>query len=190
MRYRIRKNSKNSQLLKYLAIGSGMVILSMVSPLGSAQLIRNIIKGYFRKKRFEKERFLRDIKRLQIRELIDYQELGDGKIKIVITKAGKNLALLNDLDNISLKPQKKWDRKWRLILFDIPHLERQARDAFREKLKDLNFYPLQKSVFITPFPCEEEIDFIASIFDIRRYILILYISHFEGEEKLKYHFKV
>ena len=190
MRHRIRKNSKNSQLLKYLAIGSGVVILSMVSPLSSAQLIRNVIKGYFRKKRFEKERFLRDIKRLQTRELIDYRELGDGKIKIVITKAGKKLALLNNLDNISLKPQKKWDRKWRLILFDIPHLERQARDAFREKLKDLNFYPLQKSVFITPFPCEEEIDFIASIFDIRRYILVLYISHFEGEEKLKYHFKV
>ena len=190
MRYRIRKNSKNSQLLKYLAIGSGMVILSMVNPLGGAQIIRSLIKGYFRKKRFEKERFLRDINRLQIRGLIDYRELENGKVKIVITKSGKNLVLLNDLDNISLKPQRRWDQKWRLILFDIPHLQRQARDAFREKLKDLKFYPLQKSVFITPFPCEEEIDFIASIFNIRRYILILYISHFEGEEKLRYHFKV
>ncbi len=72
---------------------------------------------------------MRDIKRLQIRGLIDYRELENGKVKIVITKSGKNLVLLNDLDNISLKPQRRWDQKWRLILFDIPHLERQARDA-------------------------------------------------------------
>lgn len=75
-------------------------------------------------------------------------------------------------------------------MFDIPHNHRTARDALRKKLLDLKFYPLQKSVFITPYPCEDEVDFIASIFDIRKYILILYVVYFEGEEKLKHHFNI
>ena len=75
-------------------------------------------------------------------------------------------------------------------MFDIPHDHKIARDAFRTKLEDLKFYSLQKSVFITPYPCEKEIEFIATVFDVRKHVLILYVSRFEGEEKLKHHFGV
>ncbi|MFN7088663.1 MAG: hypothetical protein ACK4NX_02515, partial [Candidatus Paceibacteria bacterium] len=60
----------------------------------------------------------------------------------------------------------------------------------RLKLKELGFYPLQKSVFVYPFQCEEEIDFLCSVFDVRRYVLLLEVSNFEGSEKLAYYFGV
>ncbi|MFH1162049.1 MAG: hypothetical protein V1696_02115 [Candidatus Jorgensenbacteria bacterium] len=185
----LKKNSRPHQFLKGLAIGSGVLAISLVSPLGGARLIQGLIKSYFRKKRFEKEAFLRDLKNLQSRKLVDYRELESGRVEIKITKLGKGTILRYSLDGIKLKDQ-TWDGKWRLIMFDIPHRHKAARDAFRKKLKDLKFYPLQKSVFLTPYPCEDEIDFIASIFDVRKYILILYIDHFEGEEKLRHHFKL
>ncbi|MBI3070024.1 MAG: CRISPR-associated endonuclease Cas2 [Candidatus Levybacteria bacterium] len=46
--------------------------------------------------------------------------------------------------------KEKWDGKWRVVVFDIEETNRNARDIFREKLKELGFGMLQKSVFITP----------------------------------------
>lgn len=52
---------------------------------------------------------------------------------------------------------KIWDKKWRLILFDIPVEMEKQRQAFRKKLKHIDCYMIQKSVFVFPYPCHEEI---------------------------------
>ena len=185
---RVRRNSRPYTLLKYLATGSGVLILSMVAPLSGAQIVKALVVGYIRQKRFEKDRFLRDLKSLQKRSLVNYRELDSGRVEITLTKMGKEKMLTYQLDDMRLEKPARWDGTWRLIMFDIPHSEKTARDVFRRKLNDLKFHPLQKSVFITPYSCEDEIDFIASIFDIRKFVLILYVSHFEGEEKLRHPF--
>ncbi len=51
----------------------------------------------------------------------------------------------------------KWDKKWRVVIFDIPQELHRERNNFRKKLKSLGFHMLQKSVFVFPFPCESEI---------------------------------
>ena len=177
-------------MLRYLAQGTGVLILSSLAPAAGAKLIQLGVKSYFRKKRFERDRFLRDLNSLQKRELVDWKELTNGELRIVITKFGKQKMLQYQLDDMRLKIPNSWDGKWRLIMFDIPHKYRAARDALRHKLRDLDFYALQKSVFITPYPCEDEIDFITAVFNVRQYVLILYVSNFEGEEKLRHHFGI
>ena len=72
----------------------------------------------------------------------------------------------------------------------MPKLSPVSRRELVRKLKALGFYPIQKSVFLTPYACEKEIDFVCSIFEVREHVLIFYVSHFEGEEKLKHHFKL
>ncbi len=187
---RIKRNSRSYKILKTLAIGSGILVLSTISPASGAKLVKGIIAAYIRKKKFEKNRLLRDLKNLQERKLLEYRELQNGEVEMKITRQGQKVLLKYRIDEIKLKKPATWDKKWRLVMFDIPHEKRQARDAFRRKLKDLQFHQLQKSVFITPDPCEDEIDFIAEIFDIRKYILILYVNNFEGEGKLQHHFKI
>lgn len=46
--------------------------------------------------------------------------------------------------------KKKWDGKWRIVLFDIAELNRKKRDALRGKLKELGFGMFQESVYISP----------------------------------------
>lgn len=174
--------------MRQLVAGGGILLISLASPVAGAAMIKNLLRGYFYKRSFEKERFLRDLKNLQRRELIDFKELDGGRVQIVITRAGRQKMLSYDIDDIHLKKTGKWDKKWRLIIFDIPVNQKQARDAFGRKLRSMNFYPLQKSVYVAPYPCEDEIEFLAMIFDVRRHILILHVSDFEGEEKLKNHF--
>ena len=190
MRLKLTRNSRPHQILKYLAIGAGILVLSSVSPLSVASAFNSILKNYFRRKKFQKQIFFQDIKRLQTRKLVDSRELKDKNIEIRILKRGKNLVMKYNLDEIQLNKNIRWDGRWRLVMFDIPHSKRKARDELRQKLKELEFYHLQKSVFISPYPCENEIDFIGNVFNVRQNILLLYISHFEGEEKLKYHFKL
>src|SRR3989344_2930204 len=62
--------------------------------------------------------------------------------------------------------RQKWDKKWRIVIFDIPQELHKERTNFRRKLKSLGFYMLQKSVFIFPYPCEEEVGRLASHFKI------------------------
>ncbi|MBI4159666.1 hypothetical protein HY504_00705 [Candidatus Wolfebacteria bacterium] len=89
--------------------------------------------------------------------------------------------MLYRIDEIQLKKPTIWDKKWRLIMFDIPHNKKASRDALRAKLRQLDFYPLQKSVFVTPYPCEDEIDFIGSVFGVRSHILILSLPTFSED---------
>jgi DNA-binding transcriptional regulator PaaX len=187
---RLRKNSRASKILKQLALGSGFLALSMINPLGGTLMVRGLIKQYFRKKAFERYRFLTDLKNLQSRSLINYKEFPGGRIEITLSKKGKERVFDYKIDELKLTRPNRWDKQWRLVMFDIPHYHKKARDAFRKKLQILGFYPIQKSVFITPFPCEEEIEFLTAIFDIRRYVLILYVSRFEDEEKFRHYFKV
>ncbi|MBI4008672.1 transcriptional regulator PaaX, partial [Candidatus Roizmanbacteria bacterium] len=43
----------------------------------------------------------------------------------------------------------KWDGKWRIVIFDIPEVNKRIRQVLRETLKVLEFWPLQKSVWIS-----------------------------------------
>ncbi|MBI5220658.1 MAG: hypothetical protein HY978_02370 [Candidatus Liptonbacteria bacterium] len=187
---KIRKGSKSYALLKHLATGSGVIIISLLSPPTGAKLLQIGLAGYFRKRRFERYRLRRDLKKLQDRSLVSWREHTDGRIEIKLARRGEEVMLVHKLDSLALPRPKHWDNKWRLITFDIPHSCKRARDAFRRKLRDLNFHPLHKSVFLTPFPCEDEIDFLAAVLDVRPHVLILEVCHFEGEAKLKRHFNL
>lgn len=47
--------------------------------------------------------------------------------------------------------QSDWDKKIRLVIFDIQELNRHKRDYLRRLLKQLGFIMLQKSVWISPY---------------------------------------
>ena len=58
-----------------------------------------------------------------------------------------------------------------------------AREALREKLKDLGLIKLQDSVWITPFPCEQEIDFIKNVFNLSDFWLDVVITENLGSKE-------
>jgi len=181
-----RKDSRPKELLKFLAAGTSIAVLSLFDP----RLPAKLLEAYLRSRKFQKGLFLRDIRRLQERDLLDYRESQDGTITIRLKRKGRQVALAYKLDDLKIKKPLRWDRKWRLVIFDIPHSKKQARDALHRKLDEMGFYPLQKSVFIYPYPCEDEIDFIGEVFDVRRNILLIKVDSFEGSEKLRHHFKL
>lgn len=59
--------------------------------------------------------------------------------------------------------KRKWDRKWRLVIFDIEEASKKIREKFRYKLREVGFGMLQKSVFISPYDIAKDFaEFIES----------------------------
>ncbi len=52
---------------------------------------------------------------------------------------------------------KKWDGKWRAIIFDIPENRRNQRNFLRKELKWIGFKELQHSIWIIPHDIEREL---------------------------------
>jgi len=85
-----------------------------------------------------------------LRRLINQGIVEKEKNKISLTKTGKRL-----ISSILAKQNvlnKKWDGKYRLVIFDIPESKKRSRDWLREELYLLNYIQLQKSVFIGKHP--------------------------------------
>lgn len=86
------------------------------------------------------------------------------QIYITLTKEGRKKAGIFQIDSLRIRRPKKWDKKWRILIFDISNLKKSYREALRGKLKELGFYKLQKSVWIHPFDCAAEVALLKDFF--------------------------
>lgn len=82
-----------------------------------------------------------------------------------------------------------WDGKWRLVTFDVPGNYNIARDRLRALLKEFDFYPLQKSVWVCPSHVSDEFWRLASKQKLDEYCKVMLVDIIEGDGELKKHFK-
>jgi len=111
------------------------------------------------------------------------------KISVKLTNRGKERVIKFSFDLLEIKKPEKWDGKWRIIIFDIPNKYKQAREALRCKIKELGLRQLQKSVWIYPYDCEDEILFVAEAFEVQKYIEIITAERLLHSNVIKKHFK-
>ncbi len=123
-------------------------------------------------------------------KLVHEHENPDGSLTMVLTDKGKKKAITFNIDNMAIKKPKVWDKKWRLVIFDIPEKKRAARDVLRETLKRMGFYEYQKSVLVHPYPCQDEIDYLIEYYEIRPYVRIVTATELDNELHLRKIFKI
>lgn len=140
-------------------------------------------------KKINKEKLRNEINNLYRSKLVDRKENPDGSYTIVLSEKGKLKALTYYFQEMKIN-NKKWDGKWRLVIFDIPEKKRRGRDALRDKIKEIGFYELQKSVFVFPYECKDEIDFIIEFFGLRKYVRFGILDSIDNELHLKKIFKL
>ena len=170
-----------------LLLEGGLVLGLTRRPDSYFKILKKISKEW----RKISERALKNaIRKLYQSKLIGCKENKDGKVSMILTDAGKKKIIKFNLDFMEIKKPKQWDRLWRLVMFDIPEKKRQGRRALAEKLKELGFYPVQKSVFIHPYECQDEINFITEIFNLRPYTRLFTVKETDIELDLKTRFKL
>lgn len=91
---------------------------------------------------------------------------GDYEHSLRLTPKAKKRYERIVLDSLTITQPEIWDKKWRIIMYDIPQKQATSRQAFGRKLREIGCHQLQKSVWITPFPCLETIEAISAHYDI------------------------
>jgi len=72
---------------------------------------------------------------------------------------------------------KRWDGRWRLVIFDIKESNKRIRDLLRRKLQYLNFAKFQKSIYISPHDFAEDILEFLKFHHFYQQAFILEINH-------------
>ncbi len=168
-----------------LALASIPVLVLGASAMGNAVQVFKMFEG---SKKYSKRQIRSAVNNLKNQRLIEYVADKDGKTVVKITKKGETKLRAFDIELMTIKKPNKWDGKWRLVMFDIPMRFTKGREALRFHLKELDFFQFQKSAWIFPFPCEDEIIFIADFFGIGKYVEILTVDNISRDEKLKKYF--
>lgn len=182
---RERYSEITKQILLTLAM-AGLIMIASTSPY----FLTNLVKAIIKDKKYNKKA-ADSLKRLKNKRLIIIKEKSDGKFIVKLTREGERKVEEIQLDNMKIKKPQAWDKKWRMVIFDIPEkYKKNARDALREKLQKLNFYQFQKSVWVCPYPCEKEIYFLCELFDISRFVDVIVAEKIYNDSKLKRHFQL
>ena len=136
----------------------------------------------------DKKILYRTLEKLRLNKIVDITKEGNIE-KMRLNQKGKTRWLQYQLNNLTLNRKKSWDKKWRIVLFDIPENKKRQRDSLRHRLKKLDFFEFQKSVFVYPFPCQNEINFIINFFGIEKNVYYIE-APISPDKKLREHFNL
>ena len=179
MRNIIKNRSLPADIL--LIAAAGPIILSSLFLPNAPQMLKPLVKWYKNWDKIKRQRIHEAIRRLNQKRLIGLTQKGD-YLYIEITENGRKLIKNFDYDNIELPSHNNWDKKWRLVIFDLPEKQNKERHILSKKLKTLGFYPLQESVFIYPYDCRDEIDFVCEFLSVGRHVNYCIVESLDKRE--------
>ena len=179
----IGKNQRKILLL----LQTGAALALSASPRTSFRILNLAVKEW---KKINKYALCESIRRLHSSKLIDARDAPDGSTNIILNEDGKRKCLQYKIDEMEIKKPKIWDQKWRVILFDVPEERRKIRDALRNHLRQLGCYEFQKSVFVHPFECKDEIDFLIEFYHARPFVRFITAEHVDNALHLKQKFHI
>lgn len=175
-----------------ILLGSGLFLSASFIAPGLPLALKPFLKmkrenDYKKWVQFNQARLKQVLKRLKEQKVVEFIPTKEGLV-IRISEKGKRKILSYKLDGLQL--EKKWDGKWRLIIYDITKEKKKERDFLRGILKRLNCFQLQKSVYLTPYKCEDEIEYIRQLFGIEDEVKILKVDSLENEQPYRDYFGV
>ena len=99
---------------------------------------------------------------------------------------------LEAFEKLTLKVQSPadWDKRWRLVSFDIPETQHKYRDTLRWKLKRLGLEKFQQSIWITPYPLKDDFHQIIAAGGLQNCVLIIDTDRLPNEAIWRRHFRL
>jgi len=123
--------------------------------------------------------------RLRSRGLITFS---DGKYSLA--KSGREILDKWQMSRYSIKQPRKWDGKWRVVIYDIPHKKKALRERVREILSAAQFKKLQNSVWVYPHDCEDVIGLMKTDLGVGRNLLYMIVDQIEDDRFLRMDFNL
>jgi len=174
------KSEIAKDVLSWIFIG-GAVIIAATSPY----FLHNILSVKASLKKYPKKKVSDTFTNLRKHGMLSVQTKNN-QIYISLTEKGKHKAGRFQIDSLEIKRPNQWDKKYRVLIFDISHKKKMKREALRGKLIELGFYPFQKSVWIHAFDCRDEIALLREFFGLSDMEMnLMLVEKIEGDKRLR-----
>ena len=178
----LTKQSINAALKIIGRTGFGGVTASAPNALLA---LRYILKEYPAKPG-SAERILAELKRQKLVHISNESN----RWHFVLSPAGIHRLQQVIIDEVTIPHPKSWDGKWRMVAFDVPTSQSKQRKYFTAHLQRLGFLMLQKSMWVYPFPCFEQVEQVAGHYNVLRYCTMVEINRLDelSAKRLLRHF--
>ena len=173
-----RKANLKKIILRTVAT-TGIIGISLIAP-GVLVAMKKL--GILERKR-QKEFIDASRKRLLIGGYLEYHNK-----MLHITKKGEAYLLKETLYENLKNKSKKWDGKWRVLIFDIPEGRKSVREQIRYTLISVGFMRLQDSVWIYPYDCEDLITLLKADLKIGKDVLYMVVEALEYDKPVRSYF--
>ncbi|KKW37252.1 MAG: Transcriptional regulator, PaaX family [Candidatus Adlerbacteria bacterium GW2011_GWB1_54_7] len=183
---RARRGNLEKALLGAL-VAAGGVGVALLAP-GVLQLLKHVDPDWIFK-RDPRQRLREVAHRLKKKGLAEFRIEG-GKKRLRLTARGERAMSSIWNESFQLKKPRRWDSKWRLVIFDIPEKRRGVRDRIRALVVRLGFLRLQDSVWVYPYDCEELVTLLKTDLKIGRAVLYVIADAIEFDKPLRQHFSL
>ena len=165
-----------------LLLLGGITLGLSSSPSRYFKVLKTIRKEWEEINRSSLNRAIRSLYRSR---LVGTKSNKDGSLTLELSRDGEKFALTYNLETMKVGRPEKWDNLWRIVMFDIPEPLKKVRESLRYQLKNMGFHELQKSVFINPFPCAKEIEYVVEFYNIRKHVRFITAMNIDNELHLK-----
>ena len=179
---RVRRNVRNAMLI---TIGTvGLIAVSAIAPNMFQLLGRS---GALARLKYHSKSVLG---RLKQKGEIEFVER-DGKQYVRLTERGEEALALGQQKMLlaNAKPR-KWDRRYRLVMFDVPEKRKRIREHLRFQMQGVGFLRVQDSAWVYPYDCEEFIALLKADLHIGKDVLYAVIEEIENDKWIRKHFSL
>lgn len=176
IKQRFRLGDNEREIIKLIGLGT-IIVSSLVFP-NLPIVLKPFIKA-------RPNGIWELIKKLNKKKVIN---LGGEEVRL--TTRGQRLLQEIKLGEIEIPQSKEWDGVWHLVSYDIPNSLNKKRDFFRSILKRWQFYQIQKSLWVYPFECKQEIAVVAEYLKIEPYIVVMATDLLANEEEVERFFNL
>jgi DNA-binding transcriptional ArsR family regulator len=187
----VKRNTVKT-ILRYL-LTMGLIAVAATNPRFGPSLLRAAIRDYKYKNKFKKnnpKNFYSAFAYLRKKGLIHIEYKGQ-QMYFSLTEEGKRRAGRYKIDDLKIEKSKKWNGKWHILIFDIEDKQKIKREALRGKLKELELYQLQKSVWVYPYSFGKQIGLLRDFFGLTdKEMKIIIADSIENDKPIRDFFKV
>ena len=165
---------------------AGIIAIAMIAP--------NIFQAFPRlmgKKRYQLAFQARiAVSRLVVRGFVRFVERGGRKFLEITDEGARAPRYRAGKNSAHGGAKKRWDKRYRIVMFDISQKRKPDRDRVRMFIRECGFLRLQDSVWVFPYDCEELITLLKADMRIGKDVLYAVVESIENDGWIKKHFNL
>lgn len=183
----VRRNTNIQHVLLHTVAIAGFLSVALLAP-NALQVLKTFDRGKARRMN-PKYLFASTLQKLLLKRHLEFVTKGGTK-HLHLTEEGKRELALMVVRQPDSRSHTRWDRRWRMVIYDIKESRKLKRNTLKGLLRNFGFKRLQDSVWVYPHDCEALVMLLKADFQFGQEVLYVVVESIENDALLKKSFGI